>query len=276
LDFAQARYYKSAHGRFTTTDPILLIKERLLDPQQINLYAYCRNNPLAFIDPTGETIDFADTKAGRRAKKEFESYESFLEKNKDKKGFSELIATVQGLKDSKVTYEITLGGAYKEGVEGNTTSNGERVFVNIATEGDERYSQNSRFAHELEHARQFDNGELTFLGNDKGQYSPSPSSYDIGDEVKAFRAQLIASSPQDFFGKGGTFLRNFQNAKTDDKQADVVAQVGDNYQKIRSRGFDTNPRFDSSSGYKPGQLVRPTKENGYFFGRVRTVFERKK
>ena len=71
-------------------------------------------------------------------------------------------------------------------------------------------------------------------------------------------------------------FRNFQNAKTDDKQADVVARVGENYRNIRSRGFDTNPRFDSSSGYKPGQLVRPTKDNGYFFGRIRTVFERKR
>jgi len=53
LDFAQARYFASLQGRFTSPD------EPLLDqwegnPQTWNLYIYGRNNPLAFIDPTGQ------------------------------------------------------------------------------------------------------------------------------------------------------------------------------------------------------------------------------
>jgi len=54
LDFAQARYYSSAQGRFTSTDPIALTASRLHDPQRINLYAYVRNNPLSLVDPDGE------------------------------------------------------------------------------------------------------------------------------------------------------------------------------------------------------------------------------
>jgi RHS repeat-associated protein len=54
LDYAQARYYSNGMGRFTSADPIIITKERLVDPQAINLYAYTRNNPLAFTDPTGE------------------------------------------------------------------------------------------------------------------------------------------------------------------------------------------------------------------------------
>ncbi|MCD9189175.1 MAG: hypothetical protein LUM44_22355 [Pyrinomonadaceae bacterium] len=54
LDYAQARYYSNQHGRFTLVDPIMMTKKRLRDPQSINLYSYSRNNPLKYVDPTGE------------------------------------------------------------------------------------------------------------------------------------------------------------------------------------------------------------------------------
>ena len=49
----RARYYGSALGRFTSPDPIQIMKQKLLDPQQWNMYAYVRNNPLRLLDPTG-------------------------------------------------------------------------------------------------------------------------------------------------------------------------------------------------------------------------------
>lgn len=57
LDFMLARYYSSIQGRFTSPDPLYFQREMLTDPQRYNLYAYVRNNPLAFIDPTGMKID---------------------------------------------------------------------------------------------------------------------------------------------------------------------------------------------------------------------------
>jgi RHS repeat-associated protein len=62
LDYAVARYFGSSHGRFTSPDPIMMTKERLVDPQAINLYVYTRNNPLKFIDPTGEEFKGTDGK----------------------------------------------------------------------------------------------------------------------------------------------------------------------------------------------------------------------
>jgi RHS repeat-associated protein len=56
LDYFLARYYSSAQGRFTSTDPVIVTPERFYDPQQLNLYAYTRNNPLHFIDPSGEIL----------------------------------------------------------------------------------------------------------------------------------------------------------------------------------------------------------------------------
>jgi RHS repeat-associated protein len=52
LDFAQARFYNPAHGRFITTDP-LLGSGSVGNAQSWNRYIYVKNNPLYFIDPTG-------------------------------------------------------------------------------------------------------------------------------------------------------------------------------------------------------------------------------
>jgi RHS repeat-associated protein len=52
LDMFGARYYGSSLGRFMTPDPLHIMKQKLVDPQQRNMYSYVRNNPLRFTDPT--------------------------------------------------------------------------------------------------------------------------------------------------------------------------------------------------------------------------------
>ena len=52
LDFAEARYYNSAHGRFTAVDP-LLASGKSANPQTFNRYVYTLNRPLNHNDPTG-------------------------------------------------------------------------------------------------------------------------------------------------------------------------------------------------------------------------------
>ncbi len=66
LDYFGARYFSAAQGRFTSPDPLPWLnwqtgsdKDRqrfqnfIADPQNLNLYAYVRNNPLKYTDPTG-------------------------------------------------------------------------------------------------------------------------------------------------------------------------------------------------------------------------------
>lgn len=50
LYYYGARYYDPELGRFTQADTIV---QAPYDPQSLNRYAYCRNNPLKYIDPTG-------------------------------------------------------------------------------------------------------------------------------------------------------------------------------------------------------------------------------
>ena len=53
IDNFGARYYESYIGRFMSPDPLMILKRKLVDPQQWNMYSYSRNNPLRFMDPTG-------------------------------------------------------------------------------------------------------------------------------------------------------------------------------------------------------------------------------
>jgi RHS repeat-associated protein len=52
LDYAQARYYASMQGRFTSVDPSMR-SASISDPQSFNRYVYVSNNPLSLTDPTG-------------------------------------------------------------------------------------------------------------------------------------------------------------------------------------------------------------------------------
>ena len=53
MDYFLARYYSSAQGRFTSPDAPLVSQSRR-DPQSWNLYHYARNNPMIYVDPSGE------------------------------------------------------------------------------------------------------------------------------------------------------------------------------------------------------------------------------
>jgi RHS repeat-associated protein len=65
LDYAQARYYSSAQGRFTSADPLLESAE-VVQPQSWNRYLYVENNPLIYTDPTGLKIgDFTKQEEAR-------------------------------------------------------------------------------------------------------------------------------------------------------------------------------------------------------------------
>jgi len=57
LDFFEARYYASVHGRFTSPDAPFA-DQSAEDPQSWNLYSYVRNNPLVMVDPTGRFGDY--------------------------------------------------------------------------------------------------------------------------------------------------------------------------------------------------------------------------
>jgi len=53
LDYAINRHYDAQQGRFTQVDPIGMRSVSLANPQTLNLYAYCANDPINHTDPSG-------------------------------------------------------------------------------------------------------------------------------------------------------------------------------------------------------------------------------
>jgi hypothetical protein len=218
-------------------------------------------------------VTFSDSQARDR----FESYVSLIRENPDR--FAPEIVTVEQLERSEVEYVVTLGGEFAWDVEGTLTTDGERILINIADgrrHAGELMSTNSRIAHELEHARQFDDGEIAFERDaSTGRWSTHLASYDIGDEVKAWLAQLRASVDSDLVRRreGSLFLEPtvlgvFARAETDAERAKVLASRG--YGWV-SRAMGANVTFGRDKGYTARQLVRPDGARR-FFGRVQRVF----
>ena len=53
LDYAVNRFYNPGQGRFTQVDPMEMDAASLGDPQTLNLYSYCGNDPINCVDPEG-------------------------------------------------------------------------------------------------------------------------------------------------------------------------------------------------------------------------------
>ena len=239
----------------------------------VNLILAIAATVVAAAAQASAAITFED----RDAQRSFEDYVAFLEEEPQR--FAAELATVEQLRRSEVEYVVTLGGDFKWGVEGTLTTDGERILINIADgrrHAGELMSTNSRIAHELEHARQFDDGEIAFERDaSTGRWSTHLASYDIGDEVKAWLAQLRVSVGGDLWTrqKGSvaprpSVLGEFARAATDVERAAVLASRG--YGSVR-RVTGSNVTFSREKGYEARQLVRPDAVRR-FFGRVRSVF----
>ncbi len=220
----------------------------------------------------GVSVTFADDVALEK----YRAYVTYLAS--DPARFERDIATLARLEHSDVIYVIRIADTFESGIEGSLTTDGERIFVNVSNRGGVRQaaSLNSRLAHELEHARQFDAGEIAFSRDAKTKHwTPVYSSYDIGDEVKAWEAQLRLASPRDFWFSAdkvgeGTLLQIFAEAGTPERRADVLLRNG---YTDRNPVVDSDVVFPASTGFKAGQVVRPDGDRT-FFGRVNRVSRR--
>ena len=74
LDYFGARYYSSKNYRWLSVDPIVSNSKALSNAQLWNLYSFCRNNPIAFIDPDGRVIEVVGSDTFTKQVKEMMDY----------------------------------------------------------------------------------------------------------------------------------------------------------------------------------------------------------
>jgi hypothetical protein len=157
LDYFGARYYASAQGRFMSADEFSK-DSQLEDPQSWNKFAYVRNNPLFYVDPSGEKAEVIVTTDKEHKKGTITIRASFAiyaasgqtvskeDLQKQKKALEEQIrSTYSGsIKKDGITYEVSAQvkvqivdneeSAIKSGVD-NIVEVGNRVLHSNAANG---------------------------------------------------------------------------------------------------------------------------------------------
>ncbi len=114
LDYFIARHHGSSLGRFMQPDPMGGHAE---DPQTLNRYAYVRNNPLSFIDPTGMNFSIPCKGTSGCYKGRKGSWQT------DKDGKKTFVEVSIGNKDSKLQdVSVNHTGTYTASFDGRNVS----------------------------------------------------------------------------------------------------------------------------------------------------------
>ena len=101
--YLRARYYQASIGRFISRDSFSGKKS---DPLSLNLYTYCRNNPISYADPSG--YSYATLPNGKRMSINSASdAKLFNELKSGKSQSSQVKTTTPIIQDSPITGGIT-------------------------------------------------------------------------------------------------------------------------------------------------------------------------
>ena len=178
LHYAGARYYDSWLSIFNSTDP-MWYKYPHLSP-----YAYCANNPLSYVDPSGKEFDPASNKIAQKTEKEVRAkLESLPAGNDDVRNeLNKTLDDIQRMRADKSTiysYKTTSSkDAQKLSINGPTTMNvgknkKDKDLIHMY------YDSEGTLIHESRHG-----GDMA-----RGTLAKDKSNYGVSHEISAYRAQ---------------------------------------------------------------------------------------
>ena len=201
-----ARQYDPVYGRFTSIDP-LCEKYPYLSP-----YAYCENNPILFVDPTGEKPKKKE--AAIMAEDVYSPGENnipggwrFIRKTSYDSGF---LGALYGRKNKKT-------GEYTEYVfaTAGTELTSYKDWINNITQLlglSEQYAQSIHIASGLSERYNKKSKELTYVGHSLGGGLASANALKTGNAAITFNAAGLSPMTKAVHGLYG-------------KQADITAYV---------------------------------------------------
>lgn len=108
-----------------TPDPIGIMKQKLRDPQQWNMYAYARNNPLRFTDPTGQYVCNGDKNQCARIKTALDTAQKAaagLKEGSKERSAVEKAINFYGKEGEKNGVTVAFGDLSKQGALATTNS----------------------------------------------------------------------------------------------------------------------------------------------------------
>jgi RHS repeat-associated protein len=252
LDFFKARYLGSPQGRFTSPDPLGISKQKLLDPQQWNMYVYGRNNPLRFTDPTGKYVCADGKDCDSKRDKEFEKSRQRDLKSKD----PSVVAAAKAYGDPKKANGVSVafakslpagcaggGGCTQPGITGTATGvtpDVKATFLNSTVDGggkalDQLVShEGSHTADALSFLNSYDsatgkfNGFLNYV-----HYDTEFKAYAIGASVRngeAYSMGTCGGSPC-VFGASDSMQDRYR--KIDDMLTDPQSHYKNDLEKLQ-------------------------------------------
>jgi RHS repeat-associated protein len=193
LDNFGARFNSSNLGRFMSPDPINIMKQKLSDPEQWNMYSYAVNSPLRFIDPLGLYVCGDVKKCGAFEKARLEALKS---KNAADVRAAKAFGALGEKNGVYVSFADNLKGdrggtvqRHGSGIETDPTSpNGYRATVNVTIQSDQASSQET-LVHEGSHVADRQDFVMSF-SNDGSTWDHSLNITLRQSEIKAYQQSI--------------------------------------------------------------------------------------
>lgn len=170
--------------------PYVISRWLSIDPKaekyySISPYAYCLNNPIIFVDPTGAIVehssfsDWVRTTWGRMTNTEFRQDFKTLKNSSETYVFNG-----SKLKDGTI-------GNPSDGASGFLSTDGNKLYINYGVGERSKTDGSGKFGnlfHETTHGVQFEDGKIGFV---KQGDEWNPFNYDVYDELEALDAGFV-------------------------------------------------------------------------------------